>query len=212
MTGRIITIAQQKGGAGKTTLAAILAVAFAKSGAKVAVIDSDPQTSLSHWHRLRVTHQIAPALTLVQSSPWGLSYEADKLRRSHDFVVIDTPPRADSDLRPSLRAADLVLVPLGPSPLDLWACEGVLDLAARETARTSLVLTRLTPRSKLLPQIEAEAANLHGKILTARLGQRSAYAEAMGRGMAGQELASPPARAEAEALRQEIIKTLERNG
>ena len=64
-----------------------------------------------------------------------MSYECDKLRKLHDFVIIDTPPKIDADLRPALREANLVLVPVASSQVDLWATEGVLEMAARARAR-----------------------------------------------------------------------------
>ena len=126
--GKVITVAQQKGGAGKTTLAVTLAGVFVRQGLSVALLDSDPQGTLGRWFMTRLERLGAPDLEFSTASAWGVGYEVRKLRSSHDIVIIDTPPKADSDLRPALREADLVLVPVTASHVDLWATDGVLDL------------------------------------------------------------------------------------
>ena len=129
----VITVAQQKGGTGKTTLAANLAAAFAQSR-RVALLDIDPQKSLGRWHGLRRARlEQAASLTFSDISGWRLAAELDRLRRDHDVVLIDSPPQLDTDARVAVRAADLVLVPIQPSMPDVWAAEGTLTLARRRT-------------------------------------------------------------------------------
>jgi chromosome partitioning protein len=131
--GKVIAVAQQKGGSGKTMLAAQLAVALAETGAKVAVLDIDPQGSLTIWGKLRASApKAAGAVSCAAISGWRLTAELEKLRAQNDYVLIDTPPVIDSDARRAIRAADLVLIPLNPSPPDLWAAEGTIKLAAEE--------------------------------------------------------------------------------
>ena len=209
-TGGVITVAQQKGGSGKTTLAATLAVGFLQQGARVALLDTDPQGSLGRWFLTRRDRLGGtPGLDLSTASAWGVSYETEKLRRSCDVVIVDTPPKVDSDLRPALRAADLVVVPVASSHLDLWATEGVLDLCAREKRRVAIVLNRVKAGTRLGAEIAAAAAGLHAGIATARLGQRVAFAEAMGLGLAAQELpGATTAAREAETLVAEIAQGL----
>lgn len=205
----VITVAQQKGGSGKTTLAVTLAVGFRRLGARVALLDTDPQGSLGRWFMTRRERLADPGMEMSTASAWGVSYECDKLRRQADVVIVDTPPKVDSDLRPSLRAADLVIVPIAASHLDLWATEGVLDLCAREKRRVAIVLNRVKAGTRLGTEIAAAAGELHAGVAGARLGHRVAFAEALGLGLGAQELpGAATATREADALTAEIAVAL----
>jgi chromosome partitioning protein len=203
--GKIITLAQQKGGSGKTTVAANLAVALALRGMKVAVVDSDPQGSLGRWFMARRARG-EPGMEFSTASAWGVSYECDKLRRVMDVVIVDTPPKVDADLRPALREADLVLVPVSGSMMDLWAVDGVMELIARENRPSLIVLNRVKGGARLSERIAREAMAL-GQVATAQLASRVAYAESLGEGRAAVELRGPAA-AEVQALTDEVLAAL----
>jgi chromosome partitioning protein len=205
--GHIITIAQQKGGAGKTTLAVNLAVAFAGQGASVALLDTDPQGSLGRWFMARRDRMGDPGVEFSTASAWGVSYEAEKLRKQHDLVIVDTPPKVDADLRPALREADLVLIPVASSHVDLWAVDGVLDLVSREGRRALLVMNRAKAGTRLADEVALAAAE-KAAVARTSLGQRVAYAETLGQGLAVSELRGP-ARAEVDALMAEVAALLQ---
>lgn len=200
--GQVITVAQQKGGSGKTTLAANLAVAFAAEGLRVAVLDTDPQGSLGRWFMAR-REAGKTGIEFSTASAWGVAYECEKLRRGADVVIIDTPPKVDADLRPALREADLVLVPVASSHVDLWALDGVLDLIAREGRRAVIVLNQAKAGTRLTAEV-AEAAEGKAAVAVARLGQRVGYAESLGKGLGVQEMGRSPARDEVLALAAEV--------
>jgi chromosome partitioning protein len=198
---KIIAIAQRKGGAGKTMLAAQLAVALAATNS-VALLDIDPQGSLTAWARLRAAAPKAGANIPVTSlSGWRLGGEIDRLKAAHDIILIDTPPVIDTDARRAIRAADLVLIPLNPAPPDLWAAEGTIKLAAEEKRRIALVFNRAPAASRLRKRLEAEIAARGLALLEPALANRAGYANAFADGLGVTEAApASPAAAEIRAL------------
>ena len=207
--GHLITIAQQKGGSGKTTMAVNLAVAFASAGKSVAVMDTDPQGSAGRWFMTRMEHRDNPGLEFSTASAWGVTYETRKLADAHDIVIIDTPPKADSDLRPALRASDLVLVPVATSHVDLWAVETVLYLAERERKPALMVMTRARPGTRLAADVAEKAAELDAAVAGAALANRVVYADTLGHGQSVLEAPKGPAHAEVTGLMHEIEEHLQ---
>lgn len=207
--GHVITIAQQKGGSGKTTLAVNLAVAFRRAGMTVALLDTDPQGSLGRWFLTRRQVLGEAGMDFSTASAWGVSYECEKLRKANDIVIVDTPPKVDADLRPALREADLVLVPVSASHVDLWATEGVLDLALRERKRAMIVLNRMKAGTRLGAEVAEVAAGLEADLAEARLGQRVVYAETLGQGLGALEASGAAARDEVMRLAAEIRARLQ---
>lgn len=202
--GYVITIAQQKGGSGKTTLAVNLAVGFAQAGKSVALMDTDPQGSAGRWFMTRLEDRETPGLEFSTASAWGVTYEVRKLAEAHDIVIIDTPPKADSDLRPALRAADLVLVPVATSHLDLWAVEVVLYLADREDKPAMIIMTRNRAGTRLAKDVAEKAVEMSADVAAATLANRVVYAETLGAGRAALEARKGPAQDEVRALMKEI--------
>jgi chromosome partitioning protein len=207
MAGRVITIAQRKGGAGKTTLAAQLAVAWARQGAKVAVLDIDPQASLAAWVGLRRERLGDAAIGFEFAAVPGWRAEqwiADRAREA-DFVVVDGPAHIETEARIAVRAAGLVLIPVQPSPLDLWATEATLAMARDERRPVLAVLNRIAPRSTVTERIAAELSQAGAPVAAARIGNRVALVHAMTQGLGVLEIAAAgPAAAEITALAAEI--------
>jgi chromosome partitioning protein len=175
----VITVAQQKGGAGKTTLAANLAASWAKSR-RVALLDIDPQRSLSRWHALRSPGM--PPIRLAEVSGWRLAAELDRLRADFDVVLIDSPPQIDTDAKLAIRGADLVLVPVQPSLPDLWAAEGTLKLAVAERRPARVVMNRAQPAGALREAVARRMAEGAFPTLHTTLGNRIGYANAFAAG------------------------------
>ena len=131
MPAKVVTVAQQKGGAGKTTLAIQLATALAGAGRRVAVVDIDPQGSLTQWMRLREQRgPSVPELRFSMVGGWRLPVELDRLRAGHDVVVVDSPPHAETDARVAVRAADR----------DLLSVQSSLEARTRGSVPEWLVL------------------------------------------------------------------------
>ncbi|HSI39274.1 MAG TPA: ParA family partition ATPase [Xanthobacteraceae bacterium] len=184
MTGKIITLAQQKGGSGKTTLAAHLAVALVRAGNRVALLDVDPQGSLGEWFEAReaTLGEAATGLDFRTASGWGARREARSLARDYDMVVIDTPPKSDVESRPAIEVASLVAVPVQPTPIDLWATAPVLAMIAKEGTASLLVINRAVARVGLTQEISDSIRALGHPAAQTRLGNRVGFAASMGDG------------------------------
>ncbi|MFX4220404.1 MAG: ParA family partition ATPase [Thalassobaculum sp.] len=212
---RILTVAQQKGGAGKTTLAAHLAVAIAETGRTVAVVDIDPQASLSSWWEMRGELGLPEptdgkgkgGLSVHRVTGWRTANEVEKLARDHDVVVVDSPPHAETEAKIAVRVADLVLVPLQPSPMDFWATQATLDLAKSEKTPALLVLNRVPPRASLTELMTAKIGEMGAKVAKAQIGNRVALAASLleGKGVSEYQKRGTAA-AEIKALAAEVMK------
>jgi chromosome partitioning protein len=205
----IVTIAQQKGGAGKTTLAIHLALAWAVGGKRVSIIDIDPQASLSTWFKLRHERLGAKATPIEATalSGWRIAGEVEHQAREHDIVLIDSPPHAETEARIAVRAANLVLVPVQPSPMDLWATKPTLDLARAEKIPALLVLNRVPPRSTLTGALLDAFKALDVPLAETQIGNRIALAAAIneGQGILEYERSGAAAR-EIKALAEEVLR------
>jgi chromosome partitioning protein len=185
----VFTIAQQKGGAGKTTLAANLAALLCATR-RVALLDIDPQRSLTRWFALRGAPKPGlPAITFSDVAGWRLAAELDRLRAAHDVVIIDSPPQIDTEARQAIRAASLVLAPVQPSPVDMWAAEGTLRLAEAENRKVALILNRAPASSRLRSDVERMCAERKLTLLGTSLGNRTAFAIAFAMGLGVHEYA-----------------------
>jgi chromosome partitioning protein len=210
MAGKIVAISQQKGGSGKTTLAAHIAVSLARVH-RVAVLDVDPQGSLGEWYETREQRlgEAHTGLGFRTASGWGAKREARALARDYDIVVIDTPPKSDLDARYAIEAANLVTVPIQPTPVDLWASEATLKMIEKEGREALFVLNRVPSRSAMTTQM-IEAIHALGPVAIAQLGNRVAFAASMGEGRTAVETA-PASKAgeEAIAVAEEVFKRLD---
>jgi chromosome partitioning protein len=174
---QVISIAQQKGGAGKTTIAAHLAIALSQMGNRVAAIDIDPQGSLSNWHNIRRSKygDGFTGIQFISKSGWRINSDIISLRSKLDFIIIDSPPHNETDAKTAIRASDLVIIPLQPSPTDLWATHTTINFCKQNRIKYRVLLNRVTHNSKLLPSITKDLDNL----LEVTLGNRTAFAASL---------------------------------
>ena len=184
MLSKVITISQQKGGTGKTTLAVHLAMAFIKyHNLKVAIIDTDPQGSLGKWFMIRSEKKVSNEnLTFKTASLWGAQYESKTLKNDHDIVIIDTPPKIESDARPSIEAADLVLIPMAASHVDFWATGAIVEIAKKANKKILAQINRSSQRSKLINKTKEFIKSLDLDSTETIIGNRQIYTSSMGEG------------------------------
>ncbi len=211
----IVAVLGRKGGIGKSTIAGNLAAEFAAMGRTVAVLDADPQHSLKSWASLG-TGMLARSVEHVKADGTdSLPAKARKAEKLADVVVIDTPPgTADIGYQAAL-VADLVLLPCGPSPLDLLPLKGVLAqvLKARAERRSKRPRIRFVP-SKVLMSTNlgrglSSSLKEMGKKVLPPVGQRIVVAEAVAEGLTVCEYAPNSAsHAEFEALAKAVAKIL----
>ena len=201
---KVITIAQQKGGAGKTTVAAHIAVALSQKGNRVAVLDIDPQGSLTYWHGLREKRfgEGYTGLIFNTLSGWRVASEISRLRKQCDYIIVDSPPHTETEARTAIRSADLVVIPVQPSPTDLWATQATLALAKAEKVPVKVVMNRVAANSRLAQTIAAELPDL----TAATLGNRVLFAASLLEGRCATEVEpSGVAAHEVKELVKEIL-------
>ena len=210
----VVAVAQQKGGSGKSTIAANLAAVFAADGRRVALLDTDPQGSVTRWHEERRRHggRAAP-LFFDHPSGWRVPTALDRLRRQQDVIVLDTPPHAGTDAKLAIRAADLVLMPLQPSPADLWASEGTRKLAAEERRSLRALLNRVPAQGKMRDRVAAALVEQEVQLLEQSLGNRAQFGAAFLDGLSVTEAAPrSAAAAEMRALAAAVAALAPRGG
>jgi chromosome partitioning protein len=181
VAARIIAVVNQKGGAGKTTISLNLAAALADTGARVLLIDADPQHTASDWSAVR---EKAPPFMLIGLPQPVLHRDVPKLAADYDYVVIDGPPRNYEVTRSAIAAADLVLIPVQPSGADFWASRETVKLAKeahafKETQKSVLMVSRRKGQTALGRDIREALASFEIPILQADVPDRVAYAEVM---------------------------------
>lgn len=205
--GSVITFAQQKGGAGKTTVLAHLAAAWAEAGRTVAVMDLDPQKSLTRWVGIRAD----PAIELIESRDYRAAGDIKTAKKSHDIVLVDCPGAASSLLENAMRESDLVLAPCQPSVMDVWALSTVLEAAKKLKRPVRILLNRMPPRLGSLEEVLGALGDGRALLLASQLGNRNGFSQAMLTGRTASEL-SPRSTAAAETfgLRAELTALLAR--
>ena len=213
MLEKIIVVANQKGGAGKTTITVQLAYSLMLTGYKVLVVDADEQNTATRWCSLNDASQL-PASNMAAAG--GKLHNAiGKVVADYDFVVVDCPPSITSPATQSaLLVADLVIVPVIPSPPDLWAALGIKQLI--ENAKTinenlfAVLLLNQMSKTAIARNITEILAEFEMPILESKLANRVAYRESAAEGVSVLNLAgaSLEAKKEMEKLRGEVLSIL----
>ena len=206
----IIAFLNQKGGVGKTTLALHVAGRLAGKGAAVAVVDADPQGSALDWAEQRLACGRDRRFSVIGLPRETLHRELPSLRAGFAHVIVDGPPRVTGIARSALLAADVVLIPVTPSPLDGWASAEMLRLldearVFRPDLVARMVLNRCATRSVIARETTEALCEQEPKLLRTTIGQRVLFAHAAQKGQLVDELDHGSlAAAEISALATEV--------
>ena len=206
----IVALLNQKGGVGKTTLALHLAGRWAGKGKRVMVVDADPQGSALDWSEQRAREGVARLFGVVGLPRETLHRELPAIAADADHVIVDGAPRIAGVARSALLAADLVLIPATPSPLDGWASAEMLRLldearVFRPGLPARMVLNRCAARTVIARETADALADHEPPVLASRIGQRVIFADAARTGRLAEELdPGSLAAAEIAALATEV--------
>ena len=185
--GKVISFSNQKGGSGKTTLSANLAVLWSNSGYKVAVIDADAQNSLTYWLEARKKYygEDDIGITSYNFDVRNLKEEIKQIKSKYNFIIIDSPPSITFDTIQIIKASDRVFVPVIPSPLDVMATVPFLNLVKQEKKNPIIFLNRVMPRARLTDAMILRLRYAGAKIARSRISSKVLFAEtfSVGRGV-----------------------------
>jgi chromosome partitioning protein len=217
MVASIITVFNQKGGAGKTTLSMQLAGALARRNHKVLVVDSDPQGTATRWSASAPQDKTFPAAVNGLSAAGAMVHrEVRKFVDDYRFIIIDCPPALESAVPESaLLISDIALVPIKALPAELWASVAIRTLIERQqgindSLQARLVICDLEERTRLARSIMERLEEFDIPLMKTRMHHRIAYPESMIMGCTVHDLgaAAKPAIEEMEALTDEVIQVL----
>jgi len=207
----VISILNQKGGVGKTTLAVHLATAFARQKQSVLLIDADPQSSALDWAAARHIESLFPVVGLPKAS---IHKELPSLASNYDIVIIDGPPRVYDVAKSAIMASSLVLIPVQPSPYDVWAAKEIIDLLSdveihKPTLKRAFMINRKIVNTAIGRDVAEALSTYPVPVLGSAICQRVAFAESAAQGLTVYDLDPDMlASQEMSALANEVARLL----
>ena len=204
----IVGLLNQKGGVGKTTLSVNLAAHLTRRGDRVLLIDADPQGSALDWAAAREGAPLFPVVGLPRAT---IHRDIDQIGEGYDHVIIDGPPRVTELTRSAIMAVDVVLIPVQPSPYDIWAAEDIVKLVEEATVykdnlKCAFVVNRKITNTAIGRDVVEALAAYPVPVLSATVAQRVIFAEAATQGKAVYEVSEGTASAEIEAVATELME------
>ena len=187
----IIGVLNQKGGVGKTTIAVNVAACLAMQSKRVLLVDADPQGSSLAWSAAR---EAPPLFSVVGMAKPTLHREMPEIARDYDVVVIDGAPRVNDLGRAAILASDTILIPVQPSPYDVWAAADTVQLIReaqqfKDGLKAAFVINRKIANTAIGRDVASALEHFDIPVLPTALCQRVLYAESAGQGLAVVEVA-----------------------
>lgn len=206
-----IALLNQKGGVGKTTLATNLASCFALAGEPVLYVDADPQGSALDWNAARQRKPLFPVVGIPKAT---IHRDLPELAEPYRWIFVDGPPRVYDVARSAIMASDLVVIPVQPSPYDVWSAKEIVDLITdalvmKPNLKAAFAINRKIVNTAIGRDVTEALAGYIFPVLKAALSQRISFAESAGQGLTVLEI-EPQGRAaqEVRALAAEIEEFL----
>ncbi len=203
---KIIALLQQKGGASKTTNSINLLRAIQKDGHKVLLVDSDPQGSARDWNAIN-EGELFPVVGLDRKT---LATDIQSIKNQFDYVIIDGAPQIAELSVAAIKCADAILIPVQPSPFDIWSSEELVQLikARQEITdgkpKAAFLVSRVIRNTNLGKDVN-EALESYGlPIFKSFTNQRISYAESIAKGETVMESKDDAAIKEIQAIKNEL--------
>jgi chromosome partitioning protein len=204
----IIGILNRKGGVGKTSLSTNLASALSLSGNRILLVDADPQESALDWQASREGETLFPVVGMAKPT---LHKDIPELARNYDHILIDGPPGINDVTRSAMMACDLVVIPVQPSPYDVWAADETVKLLTEitiynDSLKGLFVINRKIKNTALGRDVASALGDYPLTVAQTAITQRVVFAESAASGLSVLELAPEgPASQELNALAKEIL-------
>ena len=204
----IIGVLNQKGGVGKTTISVNLAAVLSHAGNRLLLVDADPQASALDWQSAREGESLFPVIGMAKPI---IHKDLPEIAVNYDHVIIDGPPRVNDLARSAMLAADLVVIPVQPSPYDVWAADEIVTLineasVYNEKLKSVFTINRKITNTAIGRDVAEALRDYSIPVTQSAISQRVVFAESAASGLSVLEIdPESSASSEIKALTNELL-------